>query len=113
MEKSSVVYKTPIGPLKLEATAEGICGVKFLFGKRSDSEQLSQTTGPGETLQPGDREASRAAMVARAQGTSEGSKAHDHLQVCQAWLDAYFAGTLLKSNPPIPKPPLVLPPTGG
>ena len=116
MERSSLIYKTPIGPLKLEATAEGICAVKWLFGKHSKSqadsaEKLSTTT---KTQKEEDGvKASPATIVTGTKGApraSSNAKADEHLQVCQAWLDAYFTGTLLQSNPP--KPALVLPGSG-
>lgn len=106
-----MIYKTPIGPLKLEATAEGICAVKWLFGKHSksksdsaDHEQLStpmkEAGDNGIKVVPAD--------VAAPVGAS--CRADEHLEVCKTWLDAYFAGTLLESNPP--KPALVLPESG-
>ena len=104
-----MIYKSPLGPLKLEATAEGVCAVKYLFGKHSDSE----ATGLPHTKPEKDRDGGpgQAGTVAEATPSSKRSKAEEHLQVCQAWLDAYFAGTLLQSNP-VPKPTLVLPSTG-
>ena len=109
MEVSSAIYKTPIGPLKLEATAEGVCAVKWLFGKHSkskagsgDHEQLSTPAKGGDS--------GKDNPAAVAVGTSSSARADEHLQICKTWLDAYFAGTLLESNPP--KPALVLPESG-
>ena len=115
MEVSSVIYKTPIGPLKLEATAEGICAVKWLFGKHSKSKSDStadheQLSTPGAKEADSDAKASRAAGAVPSGAYGNATKAGEHLQVCKTWLDAYFAGTLLESNPP--KPALVLPESG-
>ena len=109
MEKSFVIYKTPIGPLKLEASDEGICAVKWLFGKHSELPAGAAAAPPAQSETNGDKQ---EVAIATDGGRTEckGSKAKRHLQDCQSWLDAYFAGTLLKTNPP--KPQLVLPQTG-
>ena len=111
MEVSSVIYKTPIGPLKLEATAEGICAVKWLFGKHSTAttDQEQQQSAPTKETDD-DTKANPAAIAVPVGASGSAAKADEHLQVCKTWLDAYFAGTLLESNPP--KPPLVLPESG-
>lgn len=113
METRSVIYRSPLGPLKLEATAEGICAVKYLFGKHSDTER-AHASGLPDTKQKESLKRVRGPSQTAADVplSSEGSKAEEHLQVCQTWLDAYFAGTLLQSNPAVPKPTLVLPSTG-
>lgn len=105
-----MIYKTPIGPLKLEATDEGVCAVKWLFGKHSDSEQLHHSGAPPQAQRGHENEAKKGTAVVDGGTKCKGSKAEEHLQVCQTWLDAYFAGTLLKAKPP--KPDLVLPPGG-
>ena len=105
-----MIYKSPIGPLKLEATAEGICTVKWLFGKHSkskaDSGDHEQQSTPVKGEDPGGKDSPAAIAV----GTSGSAKADEHLKICKTWLDAYFAGTLLELNPP--KPTLVLPESG-
>lgn len=111
MEKS-LIYKTPIGPLKLEASDEGICAVKWLFGKHSDSEQLptGAASSPPVQSETGVEHNAKQETATAAGGGHTKRKAEQHLQDCQSWLDAYFSGTLLKTNPP--KPQLVLPHTG-
>lgn len=108
MEVSSI-YKTPIGPLKLEATAEGICAVKWLFGKhsKSKSDSAADHEQPSTPIKEAGDDDTKAVAVP-AVGAS--CRADEHLEVCKTWLDAYFAGTLLESNPP--KPALVLPESG-
>lgn len=84
-----LVYSSPLGPLKLTATAEGILAVKYLFGR-----------GEGE-----DVERARSVPV-KCEGDAEHfseKEAESHLKICSKWLDAYFQGTLLKSPPPRPK----------
>lgn len=111
MEISSAIYKTPIGPLKLEATAEGICAVKWLFGKHSKSKSDSADHAEQEsTLAIKEEDNGKASPSSVAVGASGSAKADEHLQVCKTWLDAYFAGTLLEFDPP--KPALVLPESG-
>ena len=110
MEISSTIYKTPLGSLKLEATAEGICGVKWLFGKHSKSQSghLS-TTQEIQKREGGCKNSSAPAAIDKP--ISDTTKADEHLKICRAWLDAYFSGTLLQTSPP--KPALVLPESGG
>ncbi len=84
------VYKTPIGELKLVANGEGMCAVKWLFGKHSVSSRNKIPEAVGKA-------------------SADSSKAQEHLRACQRWLDAYFDGSLLAAKPAIPKPPLVLP----
>ena len=107
-----MIYKTPIGPLKLEATAEGISAVKWLFGKHSKSKSDSADHAEQGSTAPAIKEedGGKASPSSVAVGASGSAKADKHLQVCKVWLDAYFAGTLLESNPP--KPALVLPESG-
>ena len=98
--EESIVYKTPLGSLKLVANQEGICAVRWLFGKHaSETEQ-----GPEAMVDPPVSEEKHSDVLA--------TKPQEHLSVCRRWLDAYFGGYLLKSNPPIPRPPLVLPEKG-
>jgi O6-methylguanine-DNA--protein-cysteine methyltransferase len=108
MEVSSAIYKTPIGPLKLEATTEGICAVKWLFGKHSKSK--SDSADNEQLSTPAAKEDAKAVSAGVAVPVGSSGRANEHLEVCKAWLDAYFAGTLLESNPP--KPALVLPESG-
>jgi hypothetical protein len=95
---SSTVYQTPLGPLKLVANSRGITAVKFLFGKHGD---WPVSAGPGleHRLEPGG-----------GSGDGEESDSENaadfHLEVCRRWLDAYFDGSLLKSDAP-PRPKLV------
>ncbi len=93
--EESVVHKTPIGALKLVANNEGICAVKWLFGKHAVSQKEDN---------PDDKNISTQTTLA---GMSTEPK--EHLRVCQRWLDAYFDGSLLVARPAILKPPLVLP----
>lgn len=92
----SIVYSSPIGPLKLVATDDGISAVKFLFGKH------------GEKVE----EAACKQLSTTRNGEDMLKKADLHLNDCAKWLDAYFNGTLLQSSPPPPRPPLALPTTG-
>lgn len=92
----SLVYQAPIGPLKLIASEEGISGLKFLFGSRGD-----QMGGAIMATQGHERKTERAASPS---GKSE-DKASFHLEVCKKWLDAYFEGSLLNSDPPPPPKP--------
>lgn len=95
----SVVYHSPVGPLKLVATEDGILAVKFLFGKHEDKVHVAL---------PAKREFTENGRL-----DGDESEAESHLKVCNAWLDAYFEGTLLKSDPPPPpRPKLALPATG-
>ena len=90
-EKSGIqscIYESPVGQLKLEATAEGICRVKWL----KDGE------GEDDQMQP------------EGSDVEDQTLARQHLKTCKKWLDAYFSGSLLKS--PTPKPPLVIPMKG-
>ena len=90
----SLVYQAPIGPLKLIASEEGISGIKFLFGSRGD-----QMGGAIVATQ-----SERKTEAASSEIKSE-DKASLHLEVCKKWLDAYFEGSLLKSDPPPPPKP--------
>ena len=98
----SRVYSSPIGPLKLTATDEGILAVKYLFGKHKEV----------------DPEAGNTAVKQAEHVEDKGSKdsveaAESHLDTCSEWLDAYFQGSLLKSEaPPPPRPKLTLPQKG-
>lgn len=107
------VYSTPIGPLKLVANAEGICTVKFLFGKQQSSprddgshEVIGQKGSGKDTKHTSHSQGSVPSDTA----SPEERKALGHLEVCINWLDAYFDGSLLKLSPP--KPPLVFPTEG-
>lgn len=91
---ASQVYSSPVGPLKLTATKEGISGVKFLSEKREGG------VNPATSSAAEDKEPPEAHL-----------RAQWHLKVCTEWLDAYFKGTLLKlddATPP-PRPKLDLP----
>ena len=97
----SLVYNSPMGPLKLTATEEGIAAVKYLFGKKEQAEkQEVQDAAEAEAKVWSD---AAAAAGSEASGTEAGS----HLKVCCEWLDAYFAGKLLTPDPP-PRPKLDL-----
>lgn len=89
------MYKSPIGALKLVANSEGICAVKWLFGKHAVSHYEVKE----------DNNLDRVTEKISA----ETSQPNEHLRVCQRWLDAYFEGSLLSAQPAIPTPPLVLP----
>lgn len=85
MEKVSSIYDSPVGRLRIEATAEGICALTW-----------PKDGGDGEVEETVD---SREIAIAR-----------QHLATCTDWLHAYFNGSLLES--PVPKPPLVIPKKG-
>ena len=85
MEKVSRIYDSPVGRLRIEATAEGICALTW-----------PKDGGDGEVEKTVD---SREIAIAR-----------QHLATCTDWLHAYFNGSLLES--PVPKPPLVIPKKG-
>lgn len=98
---SSVVYLTPIGPLKLVANGDGMTAVKFLFGRHGATRVAADMA---------DSSASEELEREGASGTVDresGNKDNFHLEVCKKWLDAYFDGGLLGSHPP-PRPKLVL-----
>lgn len=87
----SMIYHSPIGPLKLVATSEGISQVKYLFGKHKEKGELTSEKAHCESMA----------------GSSGGVESH--LSVCSRWLDAYFEGTLLrKGKSPPPRPKLAL-----
>ena len=91
----SVVYHSPMGPLKLTATEEGMAAVKYLFGKHADEKA--------------EKQADEGVGVKWSEEVLDGSEAGSHLKVCCEWLDAYFAGKLLSQDPPPPpKPKLAL-----
>ena len=90
----SVVYGSPMGPLKLTATEEGIAAVKYLFGKYAEPTEGKQAVKESED---GVNWSKRL--------LDYGSEAVSHLRVCCEWLDAYFAGKLLTPDPP-PRPKL-------
>lgn len=102
--EDSVIYKTPLGPLKLVANREGICAVKWLFGKQTG---LIQSRGPKPKV---------ALPVDGSEMTPTSppklTEIQKHLNVCTRWLDAYFSGSLLKSECHILRPSLVLPQKG-
>lgn len=85
---SSIIYHSPIGPLKLVANGTGISSVKFLFGKHG----VSPTVAGGDVEEV---------------GSDSRKKAESHLEACSKWMDAYFDGSLLKPDPP-PRPKLAL-----
>lgn len=85
MEKVSRIYDSPVGRLRLEATAEGICALTW-----------PKDDGDGE--------------VEVTVDTREIAIARQHLATCTDWLSAYFNGSLLES--PVPRPPLVIPKEG-
>ena len=89
---SSEVYQTPIGPLKLVASKDGISAVKYLFGKHTEEPVLV-----------------KEAPVMVEEKAGEKTEADAHLDVCKKWLDWYFKGFLLKpdSAPPL-RPTLAL-----
>lgn len=82
----SRIYDSPVGRLKIEATAEGICALTW--PKDDDaSDQVNETID-----------------------TRDSAIARQHLTTCTDWLSAYFRGSLLES--PVPRPPLVIPKKG-
>lgn len=116
----SCVYKTPIGPLELVAGPEGISAVRWLFGKHCQ-DQASVPDSPGPCMHEQDPSGLHVSAVSECEVTSKNSKAEDslekkramdHMRVCINWLNAYFDGTLLQSDKPIPKPELSLPDGG-
>ena len=97
------VYKSPIGPLKVVANEDGICAVKFLFGKQQDSTSKPMTVGKGKNLQLDDPTEEEVSIAALEEDSSEKKQALEHLRVCIDWLDAYFGGSVLQSSPPRPQ----------
>ena len=81
----SCIYDSPVGRLRLEATQEGICAVRWL----KDDEESEKI---------------------RESDSTDSALARRHLSTCTTWLSAYFNGSLLKS--PVPRPPLVIPMKG-
>ncbi len=140
----SLTYQSPIGPLKLVASKDGISALKYLFGKHSSSETKagetataadcklakagetataadcklsSSETKAGETAAAADCKLAKAGETAAAADCGNCSEknsnddevaAEMHLQVCRKWLDAYFEGSLLKSDTTPPRPKLAL-----
>ena len=104
-DEVALIYRSPLGPLKLVANPEGICSVKWLFGKHSEEPE-----GSGISTRDARQERrvtnSTANRLQDTPVTSEKSAAV-HLKVCTTWLDAYFNSSLLKDTPP--RPPLVFP----
>ena len=101
----SVVYNTLVGVLKLEATSEGICSVKWLSTKQEETPRGQFTTKKRN-------DSCEETLNQKEDSVMSCSKANEHLKTCKAWLDAYFDGSLLKRHPPLPRPPLVLPMKG-
>lgn len=91
----SVVYSSPLGPLKLTASEEGVTAVKYLFGKHAERTAAAQQAPEEDGLKWSERL------------EDDKSDAVGHLRVCCEWLDAYFAGKLLSPDPP-PRPKLAL-----
>lgn len=85
MEQVSRIYNSPVGRLRIEATAEGICALTW--PKDDGEDEVEETVD------------SREIAIAR-----------QHLATCTDWLHAYFNGSLLES--PVPRPPLVIPKKG-
>lgn len=100
---SSVVYRSPLGPLKLTATEEGVEGVKYLFGKHAHTE-ASELKDQGEVEDGG---------KSWSEDLLDDSEASSHLKTCCEWLDSYFTGTLLREDPPPPPRPKVVFPKKG
>lgn len=86
MERASIVYDSPIGLLKVEATSEGICALTWLEEDEKSEQGVETVKAIGSGL------------------------AKKHLTTCTKWLSAYFNGSLLEH--PVPKPPLVIPKKG-
>lgn len=105
----SCVLKTPIGALKLVANPEGICAVKWLFGKYCATEASTTIKSPSLKAERKGRDITTNLESISAE-TPEQKQALDHLRVGINWISAYFDGSLLKSN--IPRPPLVFPMKG-
>jgi len=102
-DEVALVYRSPLGPLKLVANPDGICSVKWLFGKHREEPE-------GDAGQESHVKGSAPNGLQDTPDTSEKSAA-GHLKVCTTWLDAYFNGSLLKDAPP--RPPLVFPTKAG
>lgn len=82
----SSIFDSPVGRLRVEATAEGVCALRWVKDDE-ESEQVEETADPRNR-----------------------TMAKRHLTTCTDWLSAYFNGSLLES--PVPKPPLVIPQKG-
>ena len=82
MDLASCLFDSPVGRLRITATAEGVCGVAWL----------------------------KEGELAEVEGRGDQKKAREHLATCTDWLTAYFSGSLLQS--PVPRPPLVIPKQG-
>ena len=93
----SVVYSSPLGPLKLTASEEGIVAVKCLSGKHAEPTAAGQQAPEVED----------GGLKWSERLEDDESDAVGHLRVCCEWLDAYFAGKLLSPDPP-PRPKLAL-----
>ena len=102
--KRSIIYNSPIGPLQLVATRDGISALKFLFGRHGQKSAAVDHFQTENSLSKEDTKTTEKELIAE-----EDKEAQSHLNVCIKWLDAYFEGTILKSDPPLPKPALALP----
>ena len=85
------VYHSPVGTLKLQATAEGVCAVKWLEERQASPPRKLQEHAEEEREEVGD-------------------PARRHINACVQWLDDYFDGTLLAKK--TPRPRLALPMKG-
>lgn len=93
-DEVSCVYRSPLGPLKLVANAEGMCEVKFLFCGHGRKPLVSE----------GERDSSSPPAVVEL--TKNNPETAQHLKTCSSWLDAYFNCTLDKD---VARPTLVFP----
>ena len=82
-ERASCVFDSPVGRLKIAATADGVYALTWLK--------------EGE-------------LVGEGGDSKDSARARQHLATCTDWLTAYFSGSLLQS--PVPRPPLVIPSKG-
>ena len=109
-----MIYNSPLGPLKLVATKDGMTAVKYLFGRHSDScglvkgqnDHKDKGISEGDTIEEKEE---RSSELTDDEEIDKGAKTH--LNACKRWLDAYFDGTLLRPDGP-PKPTLALPASG-
>ena len=82
-ETVSCTFESPVGRLKISATAEGVCAVTWL------------------------KEGEEAQLLEGLTDPTDAARAKQHLETCSEWLTAYFSGSLLES--PVPAPPLAIP----
>ena len=120
-------YRSPVGLLRLVASAGGMQTLKWLSSseepeKETTSPNVSQEIGSSSVHHESDDKSAaggewRASAGVVAWGPSEPAseeqrRALENVGTSVRWLDAYFDGSLLTADPPVAKPPLVIPSEG-